>query len=99
MSLNLKNADAGHQYRRILGFVNHPNRFFYGNEQESIRQDQLFTIAAKIAQVGFVERYHQDKKWREVVPVDFRNRVTREKYSMFHARASESGQILLTPIP
>ena len=96
---NFKKADAGHRYRRILVFVYHPNRLFYRNEHESVEQDRLITVAAKIAQVEFVERYYKNEIWKELVPVDFRNPVMREQYSMYHTRVNESWQISLTVIP
>lgn len=81
--LNFENAQPGHRYRRILVFVRHPNRLFYRDDLESINQDQLMEVAAKIAQVKFVERYYVDQKWRPYVTTDIKNRAIREQYGKY----------------
>ena len=80
---NFQNAQPEHRYRRILVFVRHPNRLFYRSASASIHQDLLIEVAAKIAQVDFVERYYTEENWRKLVPVDLKNRAVREQYGMF----------------
>jgi len=68
---NYSNAQQGHQHRRIIVFVAHPQRFLYPREGECARQDKLLAVAAKISRTGFIERYYEDRKWRMIVPVNF----------------------------
>jgi hypothetical protein len=68
---NYSNAQQGHRYRRVIVFVTHPQRFFYPKQGECARQDKLLAVAAKIARVGFIERYYEDQKWRTIVPTNF----------------------------
>ncbi len=75
---NYRNAEPGHKYRRIIVFAVHPQRFFFTNPEESVMQDRLITVAAKIAKTDFVEGYYIDKKWRKVVPPNFRDQVKRK---------------------
>lgn len=75
---NYRNAEPGHKYRRIIVFAVHPQRFFFTNPEESVMQDRLIAVAAKIAKTDFVEGYYTDQKWRKVVPPNFRDQVKRK---------------------
>ena len=68
---NYSNAQQGHQYRRVIIFAIHPQRFFYSREGESARQDKFLTVATKISGVNSIERYYEDQKWKAIVPPSF----------------------------
>ena len=89
---NYKNADRGNTYRRIIVFVAHPQRIFYASPEENTTQEKLTTVAAKIAKTKFVKGYYTDRKWKEVVPSDFTNRVKRK---FFDVGSSESSSEIL----
>lgn len=69
-------------YRRVIVFVAHPNRIFYASQEEQIIQEKPITVAAKIAKINFVEGYYTDRKWKEVVPTNFRNQATRKFFEI-----------------
>jgi hypothetical protein len=60
--------------------VTHPQRFFYPKQGESARQDKLLAVAAKIARVGFIERYYEDQKWRTIVPPNFPSMIKKKLF-------------------
>jgi hypothetical protein len=59
-----------------------PQRFFFTNPEESVMQDRLIAVAAKIAKTDFVEGYYTDQKWRKVVPPNFRDQVKRKYFDI-----------------
>lgn len=70
---NYANAQSEHKYRSFLLFVRHPQRFLYNqNYGESRLQDLQMEVAAKIAEVPFVEKNFKDK-WRVQVLKLFRH--------------------------
>jgi hypothetical protein len=77
---NYSNPQQGYQYRRIIVFVSHPQRFFFARGGECARQDKLLAVAAKISRVGFIERYYEDQKWRMIVPPNFQNMVKKKLF-------------------
>ena len=79
---NYSNAQQEHQYRRVIIFAIHPQRFFYSPEGEPARQDKFLTVAAKISRVNSIERYYEDQKWKAIVPPGFSNMAKRKLFGI-----------------
>ena len=59
-----------------------------------MHQDLLIEVAAKIAQVDFVERYYTEEKWRRLVHHGSPEPGLKPKdYSPFHTTMSEGPRI------
>lgn len=79
---NYTNSEREHKYRRTIVFVTYSQRIFFANQEESVMQDNIMTVDAKITRTDFVESYYTDRKWKKVVPTNFKNLVKSKYFSI-----------------
>ena len=79
---NYRNAERGHKYRRTIVCVAHPQRIFYASPEESVMQDRLISVAAKIAKTNFVKDYFADRRWKGIVPPTFMSLVKKKLFGI-----------------